>query len=54
MIGELDARDSYVALDWALQQVRKYSPEFARGQLERNYLHTLEQLLAAIQREARA
>lgn len=45
--------DKADALEWLIQQVRRYSPEFARDQLNRNRMHLAEQMRDEALREDR-
>lgn len=47
------AHDDYDALQWALNLLRKHSPQGGYDQLDRNRLFRLEQLRDQAQREAR-
>lgn len=41
-------------LEWLIAEVKRYSPNYAADQLNRNRMHQAEQDLADARREARA
>ncbi|MBB1060380.1 hypothetical protein [Marilutibacter spongiae] len=53
-MSDIHPQDKLDALDWALQQLRFRAPQGGyQSQLDRNRLHTLEQLRDEAQRKAR-
>ncbi len=53
MSDGIHPQDKLDAIQWAIQQIRQYSPQYGTDQLARNRVHTLEQLRDEAQREAR-
>ena len=43
MTDGIHPQDKLDAIQWAIQQIRQYSPQYGTDQLARNRVHTLEQ-----------
>lgn len=54
MTDHIHPSDKADALEWLIKQVKTYSPEYAKDQVNRNRMHIAEQLREEAQREARA
>lgn len=54
MAGDIHPQDKLDALQWALNELRDRPIRVAYEQLDRNRLHTLEQLRDEARREARS
>lgn len=54
MTDHIHPQDKLDALIWLIQQVRSYSPDYGKDQLNRNRMHIAEQMRDEAQRKARA